>query len=97
MADADIEPQGIELGDWPKRVQIDLRTKNDVFLRLGRNRDRSGGAGENRGTVFGEVDVVVVLDAQRGTEPELDGTDLQIVGNFIERLAARFGCGFTSE
>ena len=32
VAEADIEPEGIELGDRPERVEVHLRAENDVTL-----------------------------------------------------------------
>ena len=100
MADADIEPQGIELSDRPKGVEVDLRAQNDVLLLVGGNRDRREtrcGVRKRKRVVFGEVDIVVVLDAHRRAETELDGADFQIVRELIDRLTARFSGRFTRE
>src|SRR5205085_1669356 len=59
--------------------------------------DWPGRAEENRGTVFGEINVVVVLHAHRRAEAELYRTHLQIIRDLVDRLTARLGRGFTGE
>src|SRR5256885_8901634 len=97
MADTDIELEGVELGDRPERVNIHLRAQNDVVLRLGGDDNRPGRAKKDGRSVFGEVDVIVVLDTDRRAEAELDRAHLQIVRDLVDRLTARFRSRFTRE
>src|SRR5205807_5322052 len=97
VADANIEPKRVQLRDRPEGIQVDLRAKNEILLRCGGDEDWPGRAEENRGTVFGEINVVVVLDAHCRAEAELYRTHLQIIRDLVDRLTARFGRRFTGE
>ena len=97
VADAEIEPEGVELGDRPESVHIQLRAQDDIALRCGSDENRTRRAEEHCGAVLGEVYIVVILDTHRRAEAELDRAQLEIVGNLIDRLAARFRRGFTGE
>ena len=59
IAETDIEGMGIELGNWPDRVDVELRSNDDVILLVG----------------LGEIDVIVVLDAERDAKEEADRTE----------------------
>src|SRR5437763_11456341 len=97
VADPDIEPQRVKLGDRPERVQINLRAQNDVFLGRSRDRDRARRAEESKRSIFREIDIVVVLDTHRGAEPKLDRAEFEIVWDLVDRLATCLGSCFTSE
>src|SRR4051794_34771075 len=62
VADAEIELEGIELRDGPETIDVDLRTQDDAVLRFCGHYDRAGRAGKRKGGIFGQVDIVVVLD-----------------------------------
>src|SRR3977135_1168965 len=90
VADAHIEPEGVELGDRPEGVDVHLRAQNNVILRPGSDENRPRRAEEDRGSVFSQVNVVIVLDTHGRAKAELDRTDLEIVGNLVDRLAGGF-------
>ena len=81
VADPEVEPEGVELGDRPEDVEIHLRTENEILLLVD----------------LGVIDVVVVFEPSGGAEAEPDRPDEQIIRNPIERLAARFRRRFAGE
>ena len=64
---AEIEPQGVELGDGPDSVDVELRTDDNVILLMR----------------LGEVTIVVVLDSRCDAETEPNWTSEKIVGNLV--------------
>ena len=97
VADAKIEPESVKLGDRPEGIHIQLRTQDHVALWRGGDQNGPRRAKEHGGSVFCEVNIVVVLDAHRGAEAELYRSELEIVGDFVNRLAAGLGCGFSGK
>ena len=81
IAQADIEPQRVELRDRPDRIHVYLRTKDDIFL----------------GMHIGEIDVVVVLNAEGRAKTKANRTGEKIVWNMFDRLAPRLGRSFAGE
>ena len=65
VSDAKIKAQGVELGDWPDRVEAQARGNNKIILRVN----------------FGVVNVVVVFGANSRTDSKPDRAQEQIVGN----------------
>src|SRR3954452_8812386 len=97
VTDSDIEPEGVELGDRPEGIEIDLGAKNHVLLWRGREKNRPRRAKENGGSVFREVDIVIVVDAHRRAEAELNRAHLQIIRDLVDRLPPRLRGCFTRE
>ena len=57
ITEADIQSQGIELGDWPEGIDCYLRVNDEISLRI----------------VFRKVDIVVILEAEGGADANLIG------------------------
>jgi hypothetical protein len=81
VANPKVEPKGVELGDRPDRVDIELRPDDDVILLVR----------------FREVDVIVVLDAGRNAEAEPHWAGKEVVGDLLDRLPPRFRGRLTRE
>src|SRR5207248_1252235 len=81
IAEADIQSQGIELGNWPESIDRYLWVNDEVAL----------------GPVFRKIDVVVILEAKGCTDAILDGAGHQIVGNVFDVLTAGLGCFFAGK
>ena len=81
----------------PKGVDGYLRTDDEIALLLGRYRNGPDGTRDNSRSVFRQIDVVVVLEAKSRAEPQLHGSELQIIRNLIDRLATRLGRRFTRQ
>ena len=76
VADAQVELQGVELSNGPESIEINLRAQDEIALLRSSEHDGTSRCENDDGTVFGEIDVVVVFDAHRGAETKLDGADL---------------------
>ena len=81
IAEADVESQGVKLGDRPERVDRRLRMNDEVAFRV----------------VFGQVDVVVILDAEGCADPIFDGAGEQVIRNVFDVLTARLRRFLASE
>jgi len=76
VADAQVQLERVELRDGPKYVDVHLRTDNEITLLLSSHQNGPRGAREEGGSVFRQIDVVVVLEAEGRAEPQLQGSEL---------------------
>ena len=81
IAETEIEFQSVELRDWPDGVDVDLRSNDEIILRIH----------------FGEIDVVVVFNSDSRAKTEPDRTGQKIVGDLVDRLPPRFRGSFTRQ
>src|ERR1041385_4251843 len=81
VAQAEIEPQSVELRQRPQCVDVQLWADDDVILFIG----------------FGEVDVVVIFGAYRSTDAKPDWTRQEVIRKVFDVLLARFRGGLTSQ
>src|SRR5260370_26172330 len=88
VADTEIETQGVQLGYGPDGVECQIRSNDDIILRMSCYRDetRTTRVGDHSGAIVGIVDVVVVLDANGCTHSKSNWAQQQIIrdaGNIL--------------
>src|SRR3954453_11672087 len=93
IAEPDIQTQGVELGDRPDGVEINLWPNDHVIFLLGLEKDRTAWSVGDRSSILGIIDIVVVFDPDAGPDAKADGPDKEVVWDAVNVLATRFtGC-----
>ena len=93
IADAEIEPQGVQLCDRPNGIECQIRRDDNVVLRMRADDSRAKGTNHNGAAVVRIVDVIVVLDPDAGPDSKSNWPQEQIVRNtgdiFLSRIRRR--------